>query len=142
MIICPFVVGLFHLEMSSSFIRATASGFPSVLRLSNIPLCVQTTSSLRIHPSDTWVASHLGCCEESCGEHGGADTPQDPVLGSCGHKPRGGITRSYLQVWWYLLRSLHTVCRRRNTVLQAQWQHPRAPVLHVLANTCYFHFFL
>ena len=56
----PFVTGLFSLRvMSSRFIHVVAGvRIPSFLRLSNLPLYVQTTFCLSAHLLvDTWVGS-------------------------------------------------------------------------------------
>lgn len=65
--ICPSVTGLFSLLMSPRFICVVVCFRISVLRQSNIPLCVSTALFL-LSLVDAWGASPFGDCKR-CHEH-------------------------------------------------------------------------
>ena len=85
-------------------------GFPSFLRLNNIPLYVYTTFYLSIHPLwDPWLLPPFGYYKYGVGSIVVQVYVRVPAFTSFGYKPRSGIAGSCGNSTFNFPRSCHTV---------------------------------
>ena len=108
-------------------------GFPSFLRLNNIPLCVYTTFYLSIHPSlDPWLLSPLGYCKHGAVSIGVQVDVRVPAFTSFGYKPRSGIAGSCGNSTFKFPRNHPTVFNNGCTTFQSHHSFCFSAEIHPL----------